>query len=388
MDRDVIIIGAGASGLFCAVEAGKRGRKVLVLDHATKVGSKIRISGGGRCNFTNLQISPDHYISQNRHFCRSALSRYSPTDFTSLLTKHGISFHEKEDGQLFCSDSSSDIIVMLRKESEKAGTEIITNCAIKGVSHPMSFDVMTDKGLVQAPSLVIATGGLSYSKLGASDFGFRIARQFAISIIPPRPGLVPLRLNQRDLEVFGKLSGLSFNAEVSLGKTTFRGSLLFTHRGLSGPAILQISSYWSKGDEITINLLPGRDAAQLLIDHRQTRKEVHNMLSQYLPQRFIHVWCSHYFQIKPICQFSEKKLSEIGQNLNAWKITPDGTEGYSSAEVTVGGVDTNEVSSKTMESVKVPGLFFIGEVLDVTGHLGGYNLHWAWASGHAAGQYV
>ncbi len=388
MQKDVIIIGAGASGLICAMEAGRRGRSVLVIDHSQKIGSKIRISGGGRCNFTNLHVSADHYISENPHFCKSALSRYRPEDFISLLRKHKISFHEKEAGQLFCDATSAEIIVMLRTECEKADAEFLLGCSVNKIMKDNLFSVETNRGVFQTGSLVIATGGLSYPKLGASDLGLRIAKQFSISVISPRPGLVPLTLSSKELEVFRELSGVSINAEVSANKTSFKGSLLFTHRGLSGPAILQISSYWNRGDVISIDLLPGMNAHDLLLENRQSRKEIKTLLSQYLPSRFTHAWCSNYLQTKPVCQFNEKELREAAEKLNAWQVKPSGTEGYAAAEVTVGGIDTTEVSSKTMEAKKVPGLYFIGEALDVTGQLGGFNLHWAWASGHAAGQYA
>jgi predicted Rossmann fold flavoprotein len=388
MQKDVIIIGAGASGLICAREAGKHRRSVLVLDHSQKIGSKIRVSGGGRCNFTNLHVSLDNYISQNPHFCRSALSRYKPEDFISLLRKHGISFHEKEAGQLFCDTTSSEIIVMLRAECERAGVEFLLGCSVSKIRNDDLFSITTDKGTFRSRSLVIATGGLSYPKLGASDFGIRIAKQFKINVISPRPGLVPLTLAQKDLEIFRELSGISVIAEVTLKRASFPGSLLFTHRGLSGPAILQISSYWDHGDLLSIDLLPGINAYDLLLANRQSRKEIKTLLSQYLPSRFTQVWCRHYLQTKPVCQFTEKELRDAADKLKAWQIKPSGTEGYGAAEVTVGGIDTNEVSSKTMETKKVPGLYIVGEVLDVTGQLGGYNLHWAWASGHAAGQYV
>ncbi len=388
MQKDVIIIGAGASGLICAIEAGKRGKSVLVLDHSQKIGSKIRISGGGRCNFTNLHLSPEHYISQNQHFCKSALSRYTHEDFIAILRKHRISFHEKESGQLFCDATSAEIIVMLRAECEKAGAEFLLGCCIKHIERNGLFTVATDRGTFQSRSFVIATGGLSYPKLGASDFGIRIAKQFDINVIAPKPGLVPFTLSQKELNIFRELSGVSINAEVTSNRASFQGSILFTHRGLSGPAILQISSYWNKGDMLTIDLLPGINAYDLLIENRQSRKEIKTLLSQYLPSRFSQVWCRHYLQTKPVCQFTEKELRDAAEKLQAWHVIPSGTEGYGAAEVTVGGIDTNEVSSRTMEARKVPGLYIIGEVLDVTGQLGGYNLHWAWASGHAAGQYV
>lgn len=388
MYRDIIIIGAGASGLICASEAGKRGRSVLVLDHAQKIGSKIRISGGGRCNFTNLHVSPEHYISQNRHFCKSALSRYTPEEFSSLLRKYRIAFHEKEAGQLFCDATSAEIIVMLRSECEKAGAEFHLGCKVKKITHNDLFSVETDRGMFQSSSLVIATGGLSYPKLGASDFGLRTAGHFGIRVTSLKPGLVPLTLSQKNLELFRELSGVSINAKVTASRISFQGGILFTHRGLSGPAILQISSYWNQGDLLYIDLLPGVNAYDLLLANRQSRKEIKTLISQYLPSRFSQLWCSQYLQTKPVCQFNEKELREAAEKLKAWQLKPSGTEGYPAAEVTVGGINTDEVSSKTMEAKKVPGLYFIGEVLDVTGQLGGYNLHWAWASGYAAGQYA
>jgi hypothetical protein len=388
MRKDVIIIGAGASGLICAIEAGKRGRSVLVIDHASNIGSKIRVSGGGRCNFTNLHVSADNYISRNRHFCKSALSRYTPDDIISLFHKHKISFHEKESGQLFCDASSSAVIKLLETECRNAGVEVQLNCPVGKTIKDKDFIITTKKGLYHAHSLVIATGGLSWAKIGASNLGFRIAEQFGISVIPRKPGLVPLTFPPKDREFIKDLSGISCNAEVSCGSASFRGSVLFTHRGMSGPAILQASSYWNKGDTLSLDLMPDADAYELLLQNRQSRKEIQNLLSHYLPARFIQEWCRKYLSTKPLCQFTEKELEEAARKLHAWEIKPSGTEGYDAAEVTVGGIDTHEVSSKTMESKKISGLYFIGEVLDVTGHLGGYNLHWAWASGHAAGHYV
>jgi predicted Rossmann fold flavoprotein len=388
MQKDVIIIGAGGSGLFCATEAGKRGKSVLVLDHAQEIGSKIRISGGGRCNFTNLHISSEHYISQNPHFCKSALSRYAPEDFLSLLRKYRILFHEREAGQLFCDATSSEIIAMLRAECEKTGAEFLLGCGVKNIAHHDLFSVTTDLGTFQSRSLVIATGGLSYPKLGASDFGIRIAEQFKINIIEPKPGLVPLTFGAKDLNIFRGLSGVSIFSEVASNRTSFRGNLLFTHRGLSGPAILQISSYWNEGETLSVNLLPGVNVDELLLSNRQSKKEIRNLLSRFLPSRFSQVWCATYLTTRPICQFTEKELRDAAEKLHAWQVKPSGSEGYGVAEVTVGGIDTNEISSKTMETKKVPGLYVIGELLDVTGQLGGYNLHWAWASGYAAGHYV
>jgi predicted Rossmann fold flavoprotein len=388
MKKDVVIIGAGASGLICAIGAGRRGRSVLVVDHAQRIGSKIRVSGGGRCNFTNLHVSEGHYFSENPHFCKSALSRFAPEDFISLLDSHGISFREKESGQLFCDASSSGIIRMLREECAQAGTEFLLGCSIREISRSSPFTIVTNKGTFQTGSLVIATGGLSYPKLGATDFGIRIAERFGIKVIPPKPGLVPFTLSKRDREMFRDLSGVSFIAEVTCKRKSFRGSVLITHRGLSGPAILQISSYWNRGDVLSVDLLPGIDPLEILLSNRRSRKELHTLLSGFLPSRFCQAWCRNFSLPGPICRFTEKELKELAEKLRAWQIEPAGTEGFGSAEVTVGGIDTNEVSSKTMEAKHVQGLYFIGEVLDVTGQLGGYNLHWAWASGHAAGQYV
>jgi predicted Rossmann fold flavoprotein len=388
MQKDVVIIGAGASGLFCAAEAGKRGKSVLLLDHAQKIGSKIRVSGGGKCNFTNLYISSEHYISQNPHFCKSALSRYSPEDFLSLLRKHKISFHEKEEGQLFCDATSSGIIETLRAECEKTDAEFLLGCSVINITHNDLFIVTTDRGVFQSRSLVIATGGLSYPKLGASDFGIRIAEQFRINVIEPRPGLVPLTFGAKEWNIFNVLSGVAIFAEVSSNRASFRGRILFTHRGLSGPPILQISSYWNKGETLSVNLLPGINVYELLRSNRQSKKEIRTLLSQFLPSRFSRVWCASYLQPRPICQFTDKELRDAAEKLLAWQVKPSGSEGYGAAEVTVGGIDTNELSSKTMETKKAPGLYVIGELLDVTGQLGGYNLHWAWASGYAAGRNV
>jgi predicted Rossmann fold flavoprotein len=371
MKKDVIIIGAGAAGLICAIEAGRRGRTVLVIDHAGRAGNKIRVSGGGRCNFTNLNVSSDHYLSDNPRFCRSALARFTPGHFMTLLKRHGISFHEKEAGQLFCNASSSAIVGMLRTECDEAGVEFLMNCTVESISKSGDFTAATDKGTYETGSLVIATGGLSWPKLGASGFGIEVARQFNLHIIPPRPGLVPFTLSRNDLAIFRDLSGVSVNAEVSCRKISFRGNILFTHRGLSGPAMLQISSHWNKGDMLSIDLLPDMDAYDLLQEHRGSRKEIRSLLSRFMPERFARVWCGHYLQTRPVCQLTEKELKEAAEKIRAWKVIPSGTEGYEKAEVTVGGIDTKEVSSKTMESNKVPGLYFIGEVLDVTGHVGG-----------------
>ena len=386
--RDVIIIGAGAAGLMCAIEAGKRGRKVSVIDHANKPAQKIRISGGGKCNFTNINTSPEHYISQNPHFCKSALSRFTPGDFILLLKKHGIGHREKEEGQLFCDDGSSAIINMMKKECNEADAEIYLNRRITEINKHKLFRVMTNNGIFLSESLVIATGGLSYPKLGATGFGHRIAEKFGIKITLLKPALVPMLFNRKDLRSFSELSGVSVKARVSCNNKEFYGNILFTHRGLSGPAILQISSYWNNGDAVHIDLLPEVDILKALIEKRQSRMEMKNLLSLYFPGRFIQKWCEMYIRSKPVCLYSDKELEEIIRCLKNWEIKPAGTEGYSRAEVTLGGVDTDELSSKTMEAKKVPGLYFIGEVVDVTGQLGGYNLQWAWSSGYAAGQYV
>jgi len=388
MKKDVMIIGAGAAGLMCAIEAGKRGRSVLVLDHAGKAGKKIRVSGGGRCNFTNINISPDNYISCNPHFCKSAISRFTPHDIIRMLERHGIKYHEKEKGQLFCDEGAVKIINMLQNECQKADAEILLNCNVLKIKKEDFFIISTNRGTFMAESLVIATGGISYPVLGATDFGYNTARMFGLKIIPARPALVPLTFSLKDMKVFSELSGVSINGVVRCNKKKFQGNILFTHHGISGPAVLQISSYWKQGDAITINLLPGIDASELFMAKRQSRTEMHNLLSQYFPKRFSTKWCALHIQSKQLCQYTERELKNIAHQLQHWEIKPKGTEGYKKAEVTLGGVDTDELSSKTMETKKVLGLYFTGEVIDVTGQLGGYNLHWAWASGYAAGQYV
>jgi len=388
MKKDVIIIGAGASGLMCAIEAGKRGRSVLILDHAEKIGKKIRVSGGGRCNFTNIAIRSDDYISNNPHFCKSALARFTPNDFIRLIEKHGIRYYEKEEGQLFCKESSGEIITMLQRECSKAGVEIRLHCKIKDVEKDDIFTLRTTQGDFKSDSLVVATGGISYPQIGASDIGYRIAKQFGVRVTSVRPALVPFTFPPEDRKLAGELSGVSFPAAVSCGRKVFKGDVLFTHKGLSGPAILQISSYWNPGDVININLLPDTDAYDLFMARRQGRMEMHNLLSEFLPRRFAQKWCELYLQSRPLNQYSDKELKAIAQQIHNWTVKPAGTEGHKTAEVTVGGVDTDGLSSKTMEAKKVSGLYFIGEVVDVTGQLGGYNLQWAWSSGFAAGQYV
>ncbi len=403
---DVVIVGAGASGLMCAIEAGRRGRSVILMDHSHKLAEKIRISGGGRCNFTNLNTKPDCFLSQNPHFCRSALARYTSQHFIALMEKHGLIYSEKVLGQLFCDDGSEAIIRMLKDECDSAGVKLLLSCEITEIHRPPlhrgnalevrdepshtapQFSIATSKGNFLAQSLVIATGGLSIPKIGATPFGYRIAEQFGIPLTKLHPGLVPLSFHPEEWGDYAELSGVSVEAVVSCGKQSFRENVLFTHRGLSGPAILQISSYWVHGQALLIDLLPDHDMLQILIEQRGSRMLLNNFLTQYLPKRFSEVWCKQFTENKPLNQYSEKTLTIISNQLHNWEITPIGTLGYNKAEVTCGGVDTQALSSKTMQSSAVPGLFFIGEVVDVTGHLGGYNFQWAWASGYAAGQAV
>jgi predicted Rossmann fold flavoprotein len=411
---DVIVIGAGAAGLFCAIEAGKRGRKVLVIEHADRVGKKIAISGGGRCNFTNTSVSADNFVSRNPHFCKSALARYTPADFIALVEKHGIAYHEKKLGQLFCDGSSQQIIDMLLRECHDAAVEIRCGCEVRQVDRKesvadRSITLETSQGTFQSSSLVIATGGLSIAPLGASDFGYRIARQFGLSIEETRAGLVPFTLPPQILKALAALSGVSIDALVTCPESpSFRENILITHRGLSGPAILQVSNYWRPGESISINLLPDEDVIEIIseatIIERDSREgsapsatktaghssriELVNLLSRYLPRRFAQAWCDLYGGSRPLRQYNGKELQEIADNIHRLELTPAGTEGFKKAEVTVGGVSTAELSSQTMEARRVPGLYFIGEVVDVTGQLGGYNFQWAWASAFAAGQVV
>ncbi len=385
---DVIILGAGAAGAMCAIEAGKRGRKVLLLERNREIGEKIRISGGGRCNFTNVVTRSDHYLSANPHFCKSALARFTPDDFLVLVERNGIRYHEKKLGQLFCDDSSRQIINLLSKECNLAGVELITDCQIRDVRKDQVFVLATSKGEFRSAALVIATGGLSIPKLGASDIGYRVAKQFGLRIISPKPGLVPFVLSGEELSFCSDLSGVSVDSSVSCGGQSFRENILFTHRGLSGPAILQISSYWNPGDEISIDLSPEVNLRELFREKQQTDDDFAMVLAGILPRRLAKKWCERFASPVPMHRHSIRSLSELADRLHDWKLVPEGTEGYGKAEVTCGGVDTDELSSKTMESRKIPGLFFIGEVVDVTGHLGGYNFQWAWASGFVAGQYV
>jgi predicted Rossmann fold flavoprotein len=385
-NQDVIVIGGGAAGLFCAIEAGKRGRRVLVLEHADRVGKKIAISGGGRCNFTNIYTRPDNFVSANPHFCKSALARYTPADFISLVEKHGIKYHEKKLGQLFCDEGSQQIIDLLLNECADARVEVRCGCQVRSVGHENGFNVETNQGRFVSASLVIATGGLSIAPLGATDFGYSLARQFGLKIEPPRPALVSFTLSSSVQKQLSSLSGMSIDALVECEDTEFRENILITHRGLSGPAILQISLYWETGAPLIINLLPDEDILELLKDKQGSEIELANLLAQHLPRRFAQAWCNLYVPSRPLKQFNNRQLSEIARQIQRFQITPAGTEGFKKAEVTAGGVSTTELSSQTMEAKRIPGLYFIGEVVDVTGQLGGYNFQWAWASGYAAGR--
>jgi predicted Rossmann fold flavoprotein len=391
VEFDVIVIGAGAAGMMCAAQAGQRGRRVLLIEHALKLGEKIRISGGGRCNFTNVHCTPANFLSQNPDFCRSALARYTPRHFVALVEGHGIAWHEKKLGQLFCDGPSQQIINMLKAECDRGGVGWRMPCQVQAIARNAEgahgrYTVSTDVGEYHSQSLVIATGGLSVPKIGATPFGYRVAEQFGLPIVPPRPALVPLSFNPETLGQFGDLSGVSVDAEVSCNGGRFRENLLFTHRGLSGPTILQISSYWRSGDWIEIDLLPGRDVEAWLSSARASRALPATLVGEVLPKRLAQRWCEVHGLLQPLDQLGAKALREVGHALTHWRVQPSGTLGYNKAEVTLGGVDTAALSSKTMEAKAVAGLYFIGEVVDVTGHLGGFNFQWAWASGHAAGQ--
>jgi predicted Rossmann fold flavoprotein len=387
---DAIVIGAGAAGMMCALTAGGRGLRVLVVEHANKVGKKILMSGGGRCNFTNTGATPANYLSANPHFCKSALARYTPAQFIELVERHRISYHEKTLGQLFCDVSSKLIVKMLLDECAAAGVEIRTHCAIERVEHADGgeFRLRTAQGSFVAPALVVASGGLSIPSLGASGFGYELARQFGHAVLPTRAGLVPLTLSGRHQERLQDLSGVALEVEARCNKRSFREALLFTHRGVSGPAILQISSYWQPGDSLHLDLLPGRDAHDWLRAQQKQRPdaELKTVLAEVLPRRFAQRLCELWLPNRPMRQYDAPQLREAAGVLADWPLVASGTEGYRTAEVTLGGVDTDGVSSATMQSRHVPGLYFVGEVLDVTGWLGGYNFQWAWASGHAAGQ--
>jgi predicted Rossmann fold flavoprotein len=392
LQTDVVVIGAGAAGLMCAFTAAAR-RRVLLLDHANKPGKKILMSGGGRCNFTNMYTEPANFLSANSHFCKSALARYTQWDFIEMVSRHGVPYHEKKLGQLFCDNKASDILDMLLDECQQAGVDLRLNTSVESIERAEESYVMQSSiGEITCQSLVIATGGLSIPTLGASGFGYQIARQFGHNVLPTRAGLVPFTITEPQLKgMCEALSGTSVeDCLVSCNGQSFRENILFTHRGLSGPAILQVSSYWQPGDAIAINLLPQLNLSEWLEEQRSERPntELRTLLSELFTRKMAGLLAEHWFVSKPLKQYSPAELQEVADKLGNWQLVPAGTEGYRTAEVTLGGVDTREVSSKTMESQKAPGLYFIGEVLDVTGHLGGFNFQWAWASGYAAAQYV
>jgi len=388
---DVLVIGAGAAGLMCALTAGQRGRLVQVIDHTNKVGKKILMSGGGRCNFTNTGTTPGNFLSANPHFCKSALARYTPADFIDMVERHGIAYREKELGQLFCDISSKQIVRMLLDECAAAGVQIRTDCGVQNIERGADgFRVQTAQGLFHSAALVIATGGLSIPSMGASGFGYEVARRFGHELLPTRAGLVPLTLSGKHQERFAELSGVALPVEAHCNGQSFRNSMLITHRGVSGPAILQISSFWQPGDDLRLDLLPGQDAGEWLQRMKRERSaaELRTVLSEVIPRRLALRLCEQWLEDKPVRQLDERQIKAAAELLSGFPLVASGTEGYRTAEVTLGGVDTRKVSSSTMESQLVPGLHFIGEVLDVTGWLGGYNFQWAWASGHAAGNAV
>ncbi len=388
---DVIVIGGGAAGLMCAITAGQRGRRVIVLEGSNKIGKKILMSGGGRCNFTNLYCEPENFLSSNPPFCISALSRYTQWDFIALVEKHGIPYHEKTLGQLFCDNSSKDIVAMLRAECDDAGVEIIVNCAIEKVEERDGYVVETSTGTYAAESLVVATGGLSIPKMGASGLGYQLARQFGLEVLDTRAGLVPFTFSGPAKELTSSLAGVSLPASVATDAAQFSEGLLFTHRGLSGPAALQVSSYWDIGEPLTIDLAPGTDIEQFLLERKaeQPRSLLRSVLADLLPRALVttlqpQLWADE--AETPLAEITDDYLRRLADDLQRWSLKPAGTEGYRTAEVTLGGVDTRALSSQTMEVRGHPGIYFIGEVVDVTGHLGGFNFQWAWASGHAAGE--
>ncbi len=391
---DVVVVGGGAAGLFCAATAGRRGRRVVVLEHNARLGNKILISGGGRCNFTNLGATAAQFVTHGSpHFAKSALARYTPADFLALVERHGIAWHEKKLGQLFCDHSSRQILQLLERECADAGVIIRTGCRIERLAPgsgtgPARWEIATPSGPLRATSLVIATGGLSFPKLGATPFGYRVAEQFGIAVVPPRPGLVPVTWGATDLADYGGLSGLSIDSETQAGPDTpvFRENLLFTHRGLSGPAILQVSSHRAPNEPFGVNLLPGIESLDWLVARQRGGQTARQALREAWPERFATAWCARHAPDRPLAQWSRRELEEFATRLRRWTLQPAGDEGYPKAEVTVGGINTAELSSKTLECRRVPGLFFIGEVVDVTGWLGGYNFQWAWSSGHAAGE--
>lgn len=388
---DVVVIGAGAAGLMSAITAGQRGRRVLVLERANKPGKKILMSGGGRCNFTNMYVEPDNFLSENPHFCKSALSRFTQWDFIELVARHNIAYHEKSLGQLFCDDSSKDILHMLLAEAEQAGVVLKTHCHISQVGFEGCYRLQTSLGEIKAASLVVASGGLSVPTLGGSALGYQLAEQFGHPLVPLRAALVPFTFTDGFKLLSETLSGVSVRARVHVGKQSFLENILFTHRGLSGPAVLQISSYWREGKGAVIDLLPERNCTEFLAEQKQQQPKamLRTVLSQLLPRKLVleleSMWWSEQAE-KPLAELTDLLLADIADKIHHWTLKPSGTEGYRTAEVTLGGVDTATVSSKTMESQKQPGLYFVGEVLDVTGHLGGFNFQWAWASGVAAGQ--
>jgi predicted Rossmann fold flavoprotein len=395
---DAVVIGAGAAGLMCAIIAGQRGRSVLLLERAERIGNKILISGGGRCNFTNVHAGPENYLSSNPDFCKSALARYRPDDFIAMVERHGIAYHEKKLGQLFCDHSSRDIVEMLRREAQEAGVEIKTSMEVKTIQRDEtdgSFSIETAQGGFSTKRLVIATGGLSLPKLGATDFAYLIARQFGLNVLPGRAGLVPFTFSGEMLEFCRALSGVSVACQAQVEArdpkrrtVAFAEQLLFTHRGLSGPAMLQISSYWQPPGELRIDLFPDDDARRWLEDNRTSGLRLDTLLSRRFPERFASAWTAPLAPLRPVREYSSRDLDELAQRLENWTLQPAGTEGYTTAEVTVGGIDTRDLNSKTMEARSVPGLHFIGEAVDVTGWLGGYNFQWAWASGHACGEAI
>jgi predicted Rossmann fold flavoprotein len=394
---DVLIIGGGAAGLMCAMEGAKRGRSVTVIEHNAQIGRKILISGGGRCNFTNLDTRPENFLSRNPHFAKSALARYGPHDFVRMVERHAIRYHEKKLGQLFCDGSAAQIVDMLERECLSLGARIVPSCTVTSVAKREAdevaeslFQVETNWGIYTASSVVIATGGLSIPKIGATPFGYAVARQFGLEIAEPRPALVPLLFGRADLARFAGLAGVSTEVVARAGGCAFREKMLFTHQGLSGPAILQASSYWKPGGSVEIDLLPDVDVTAWLCASRAQgeRADLRSVLTRYLPKRLADRWCETDGPSKPIAMLSDRAIDAVSEALRAWRVVPAASAGFDKAEVTAGGVDTAELSSKTFEARKAPGLHFIGEVVDVTGHLGGFNFQWAWASGYSAGQYV